>query len=457
MSTRVLVPSGVLGLGFSSDALARGVQMQPDIICIDGGSTDSGPFSLGTGTSKYARAACKKEWQELMLARETLQVPLVISSCGTCGTDSMVEWMYDITAEIAEQLQLSVNVTLLFSEVSSNTVINKLEKRQCHALEPDIGLSESGLRDCAHIVALAGCEQIQAALQTGADIILAGRATDTAAICALPIQRGDHVGAAWHGAKIAECGAFCSTNPTSGVILLDVDETGFTVQAMANNASCTPHSVSAHMLYENANPFQLHEPGGLLDVTQAQYQQSENEAVRVTGSLWHTAPSYTVKLEGARPAGFQATLVAVIRNAHYVQHAQQWIERLEHVLDEQICSSLDVNKKQYALEFRLMGIDSVLGGLEHRSSLPVEVGVLVIVTASTQELTDEISKIVNPYLLHYPLTDNEPVPTFAFPYSPAHSNRGECYEFCINHVIALSEPMEVFRLETRTVNAHATR
>ncbi len=50
MATRVLVPSGVLGLGFDEAALARGVEMQPDIICIGGGSTDSGRFYLGTGT-----------------------------------------------------------------------------------------------------------------------------------------------------------------------------------------------------------------------------------------------------------------------------------------------------------------------------------------------------------------------------------------------------------------------
>ena len=51
MPTRVLIPAGVLGLGFDQTALARGVAAQPDIICIDGGSTDSGPFYLGTGTS----------------------------------------------------------------------------------------------------------------------------------------------------------------------------------------------------------------------------------------------------------------------------------------------------------------------------------------------------------------------------------------------------------------------
>ncbi len=44
MPTQVLVPSGVLGLGFDPVALARGVAAGPDIIAIDGGSTDSGPL-----------------------------------------------------------------------------------------------------------------------------------------------------------------------------------------------------------------------------------------------------------------------------------------------------------------------------------------------------------------------------------------------------------------------------
>ena len=85
MQTRVLVPSGVLGLGFDTDALVRGVAAGPDIIAIDGGSTDSGPFYLGTGTSKYSRAVCRDEWRQLLEARAAAGVPLVIGSCGTCG------------------------------------------------------------------------------------------------------------------------------------------------------------------------------------------------------------------------------------------------------------------------------------------------------------------------------------------------------------------------------------
>ena len=41
--TKILVPSGVLGLGFDIEALRRGIKHKPDIISIDGGSTDSGP------------------------------------------------------------------------------------------------------------------------------------------------------------------------------------------------------------------------------------------------------------------------------------------------------------------------------------------------------------------------------------------------------------------------------
>ena len=97
---KVLVPSGVLGLGFDPEALKAGIRGRPDIISIDGGSTDSGPASLGSDTSKYSRAAVKAEWKVLMMAREEAQVPLVIGSCGTCGTNSMVDWMEDILSLI---------------------------------------------------------------------------------------------------------------------------------------------------------------------------------------------------------------------------------------------------------------------------------------------------------------------------------------------------------------------
>ena len=67
--TRILIPSGALGLGYDKMALERAVAAKPDLIAIDGGSTDSGPSYLGRGVSKYARESTKAEWQGLIEAR----------------------------------------------------------------------------------------------------------------------------------------------------------------------------------------------------------------------------------------------------------------------------------------------------------------------------------------------------------------------------------------------------
>ncbi|MGI9332439.1 MAG: acyclic terpene utilization AtuA family protein, partial [Gammaproteobacteria bacterium] len=232
MSTRVLVPSGVLGLGFEAEALARGIAARPDVICIDGGSTDSGPFYLGTGTSKYARASTVAEWRELMRARAEAGVPLVIGSCGTCGTDASVEWMLDITRELAHERGERLKVATLYSSQSTGVVQAALARGAVTPLTPAPDICAQRLASCTNIVALAGAEQLGAALRTGADIVLAGRATDTAGVCALPLLRGEHDGAAWHGAKVVECGALCSTHPTSGVVMVDIDRGGFTVEAL---------------------------------------------------------------------------------------------------------------------------------------------------------------------------------------------------------------------------------
>ena len=298
--TRVLIPNGAIGLGFDKSALWRGVDMQPDAICVDGGSTDSGPHYLGTGTSKYSRAATIAEWRILMQAHAKLGVPLIVGTAGTCGTDSTVDWMYRITCDLAAELKQSVKIARLYSSQDAEWLAGKLD--HIAPLWPEMPVSHEILSGCTNIVALAGAEHITAALQTGADIIIAGRTTDTATIAALPLLNGDHAGGAWHGAKIGECGALCSTNPTSGVIVIDFDDQGFTVQPMADGAICTPQSVAAHMLYENTDPDILSEPGGHLDVTAATYSQLDTRTVRVTGSNWVPSDRYTVKLEGARRA-----------------------------------------------------------------------------------------------------------------------------------------------------------
>lgn len=445
--TRVLIPSGALGLDYDKAALARGVAMKPDLIAIDGGSTDSGPSYLGRGVSKYARSSTKKEWKGLIEAARTAGCPLVIGTAGTCGTDSTVDWLVDITRECLQELGLSARIATLKCEQPVEAMVSAFNAGRISSLPaaPQVGADD--IAHCTHIVALAGAEQITEALNTGAEIIIAGRTTDTAIIAALPLAKGADSGAAWHGAKIGECGALCATNPQSGVLMVEFDAHGFTVHPLADGARATPHTVLAHMLYENSDPFILHEPGGHLDVTAARYEALDETRVRVKGSAWHVADTYTVKLEGARIAGYQTVLMATLRDRHYVKHAQAWIDDILIKHAAKVADRMGLERDDYTCELRLTGVNATLGDLEQQTTTPNEIGVLCIITAEDQQIANEIGKLMNPYLLHHPLTKEEEQPTFSFPFSPAEIDRGAAYEFCLHHTLSLDTPMEVFRLE----------
>jgi hypothetical protein len=98
-------------------------------------------------------------------------------------------------------------------------------------------------------------------------------------------------------------------------------------------------------------------------------------------------------------------------------------------------------------ELRIIGQDSTLGRLETATPRLTEVGVMGIVTAADQDTARAIAMLLNPYLLHHPLTQQEEQPTFAFPFSPAEIDRGPVYAFALHHVMTLSDPMSAFRLD----------
>ncbi len=383
--TRILIPSGALGLDYDKTALARGVSMKPDLIAIDGGSTDSGPSYLGRGVSKYARSSTKLEWKGLIKAAREAGCPLVIGTAGTCGTDSTVDWLLEITRECLSELGITAKIATLKCEQSPDQIATAFDAGRVAALPGAPEVDTQTIATCEHIVALAGAEQITTALETGADIVIAGRTTDTAIIAALPLKHGDHAGGAWHGAKIGECGALCASNPQSGVLLVEFDDTGFTVHPLADGAKATPHTVLAHMLYENSDPFVLHEPGGYLDVTAASYTPLDDTRVRVEGSEWHVSDAYTIKLEGARIAGYQTLLMTTLRDRHYVKNAQNWINDILMRHAAKVADRMELGPENYTVELRLVGKDATLGQLEQRDATPNEAGVLCIITAEDQQ------------------------------------------------------------------------
>lgn len=168
------------------------------------------------------------------------------------------------------------------------------------------------------------------------------------------------------------------------------------------------------------------------------------------GSIWRPGP-YTVKLEGARIGGYQTTSLTLLRDRRYVANARGWAAEVAARAGGDAMARIGLTADQFEIEMRLIGLDATLGPLEKASPPPAEVGVLTIVTAPTGAQAAEIGKILNPYLLHHALSEDEPMPTFAFPFSPAETSRGALYEFCLHHVLALDDPMSAFRLVTNEV------
>jgi hypothetical protein len=442
-----MVPSGMLGGGFSPDTITRGIALGADVIAVDGGSTDSGPYYLGAGVAKTTERAVRRDLRLLLAAVNSAGIPLVIGSCGTSGTDSGVNWVADIVHSICAEDGFDLTVAKIFSEQRADELVPKLRSGRVHPLAPSAELDAATLGTCEHIVAMMGHEPIEEALRAGADVVLAGRATDTAAPSAFALMHGMPPGPTWHAAKIIECAGQCTTDPRSGGVLARIDQDGFTIEPLAPNAACTPTSVAAHMLYETVNPYTMREPGGTILVADASYTALDERIVRVEGSRFEPADQYTVKLEGSAITGYETVSFTGIRDPEILGSIDVWAELLRKTLTGQVNSVLELPAGSWGFDLRLYGYNAILGELEPSPTTPQEVGAMLLVSARDQQTATAISKLANPLLLHLPLPSMPYLPSFAFATSPAHVDRGAAYEFVLNHVLDVDSPTEMFRLE----------
>ena len=449
--TKVLVPTGMLGAGFTPESVARGIELGADVIAVDAGSTDSGPYYLGAATAKTTERAVAHDLRILLVAAQRAGIPLIVGTCGTSGTDAGVDWVAGIAEKVAAEERLSPSIARIYSEQRHEIVLRRLADGRVAPLEPAAPLDPATVERCEHIVGLMGHDPLVQAIQSGADVVLAGRTTDTAVLAAYPLMRGCPAGPSWHAAKTAECGGQCTVNPRTGGVIFEVDATGFTIEPLNPDSACTPTSVAAHMLYENADPFRMREPAGVLDTSAATYVAVDDRRVRVEGSQFEQADSHTMKLEGAAIAGYQTISLVGIRDPDVLAHIDGWLDSMRAFLADGAERVLGIDPADCDIELRCYGHDAILGQLEpERASTPREVGVLLIATARDQVTATAIAKYANPYLLHMPLPGMRDLPSYAFAGSPAETPRGQVYEFVLQHVVELDHPCDLSRMEITT-------
>ncbi|NBB15435.1 acyclic terpene utilization AtuA family protein [Caulobacter sp. SLTY] len=445
---RILVPCGSLGSGVKADEVKLGLSLGANAIASDAGSTDSGAAYLVLGKAKYPREAIKRDLKILMKAQADANIPLLVGTCGQSGSDAALNLVRDIAIEIAGEEGLSPRIALLYSEQDKAVLKAKNAAGKIKPLPPLGDLADETIDACEHIVAALGPEPYIAALRAGADIVLGGRTTDTAVLSAYALMKGAPVAPSWHAAKVAECGVQCTVNPSTGSgVMITIVPDGFEVEPLQANNRCDPHSVSAHMLYENANPFQLTEPGGVLDVTNAHYAQLDDRVVKVTGSVWIDKP-YTMKLEGAGTGRYQTVMLVGIQDPEVLAQIDVFHDRLLDALYARVRSSIGETAGDFHISLRLYGWNAMSGTKPPEGTPPPrEVGMLFVATAHSQEMATQIAKACNPYFFHFPINFSGELPSYGFAFSPSEIERGPVYEFKLNHVVETDDAFELVRTE----------
>ena len=454
---RVLSASGVCGSGFREESLEEAMGRKPHFIGCDGGSTDPGPYPLGAGVTSFPAVSIKRDLRLMLRAARKAGIPLLMGTAGTSGGEPHLAIVRKIVEDIAAEEGLKFPMAIIHSEQSKDYLKKRLREGRIKPLKPAPEFDEGVIDRAARIVGMMGEEPYLKALDNGAEVVIAGRSSDCAIFSGIPVRNGIPAGIAWHAAKILECGtASVEQRKSPDCLMATCRADHFDVEPLDPSLRCTPQSIASHSLYENADPYLHVESNGTIDLTEAQYKALDNRRVRVSGSGFIPAKTYTVKLEGSEKIGYQSIIIGGIRDPFIIRQIDDWLARLHervHIRVAEIYGG-KLARKDYFFNVRVYGKNGVMGALEPVKEINThELCLLFEVTAPTQEIASAIASVTRHQALHLPIPEWSGLITgVACPYNPAYLERGAVYRFCVNHVVEPDDPYEMFPIEY--VNVH---
>jgi hypothetical protein len=441
---KVLSPTAILGYGFPEESFERGLKKEPDIIAVDGGSTDPGPYYLGAGVSFTDKEAVKRDLRLMIKAGVERNIPVLVGTAGGSGADAHLDWAVDIVKEIASEDKLNIKLASISAEFEQTEVVEKFENDEIQPLPPVEDITRHNLEETTRVVGQMGIEPIIDALDKDVDVVLAGRAYDPVVFAAPAIREGFSAGLALHMGKILEC-ASIAAKPGSGsdCMLGTLRDESFILEPLNLERKCTVTSVAAHTLYEKNNPYKLHGPGGVIDLSDTDFKQLDERRVEVCGSKFIEDDIYTVKLEGAKKIGYRTISIAGTRDPIMISQIDDVLSTVKGMVDDNF---EDLTDDDYDLLFRIYGKNGVMGDLEPvKETKSHELGIVIEVVAKTQKLANTICSFARSSMLHYGYPGRVATAgNLAFPYSPSDFKAGEVFEFSLHHVIEVDDPCGYF-------------
>ena len=438
---KLMSASGQLGYGVLKPAFERGLRHEPHMIGADMGSVDPGPAYLGMGKMATDPGMTRRDLTMLLEGARSLGVPLIIGTAGTAGAAPHLDAVLAIVRDIAAERRLTFKLASIRADIPKDRVLRAQRAGELTPLGAFPAASEADIQESPYIVAQMDEAPMVAALEQGADVVIAGRACDTAIYTTVAMMRGHGRGLATHMAKIIECASLCCDPGGRDSMLATLDTEGFTLDCMNPDRHATPTSVAAHALYEQGDPFTVREPSGELDLSKAVYTALDEHRVRVSGASWRdTAPS--LKLEAAAAAGFRSVFFAGTSDPRVIARIDQiWAEVRAVVAD---LTGEDANA---FLRARFYGLNGVVNWPTPPDPLPREIGILVECIAPTREQAKSVITVTKQYFLHHGFPGRlSTAGNLAFPFTPPEVEVGPAWRFSLHHVMQVADGAELQNL-----------
>ena len=448
---RMISTSGLLGYGFPEASLKAGLTRDPHLIGVDGGSTDPGPYYLGSGKPVNSRIAMKRDISLMLAAAMSARIPLVISSCGGAGGEPHLQLVVDIVRELAREHGHHFKMAVIHAEQPADKVVGLHKQGAVRPLRNAPDIDEATIRRASRIVGMMGAEPYMRALDDGAQVILGGRTSDPAPWAAAAIRAGMPPAPSWYAGKMLECGATPSIPKGHDCLIVGVRSDGIVAEPLNPIRRCTPLSIANHSLHENASPCIHVEPGGILDTTDCTFEALSDRSVLVSGMRWEPQP-YTVKLEGTELVGYRAITICGTRDPMLIGRFDSFIEQVRQAVADKV-GGFGLRTDQYRLVFRIYGKDGVMGAGEPvKDAHAHELGIVVEALADTQEIANAVLAFARVSLLHTDFPGRLcREGNMAFPFSPSDVELQPLYRFSIFHTVELADPLSIFPIEYETM------
>ncbi len=450
---RLLSTSAILGYGFPEASLKAGLERQPHIIGVDGGSVDPGPHYLGSGKPFCSPIAIRRDLRLMLNAAVRANIPMVIGTSGGAGGAPHLELVATMAREIAREDGLHFKMALIEAEQTRHSVKRRVAAGRVQPLAHQPALTDDTIDRSTRIVGMMGPEPFIKALDAGAQVVLAGRASDPASWAATAIRAGLPPAPAWYAGKMLECGATPSIPKGHDCLFVTVRDDHVECEPTNPARRCTPLSIANHSLHENSSPIHHVEPGGMLDTSDCRFDAVNDRAVRIFGMRWHPADQYTVKLEGVELAGYRSVCVCGTRDPLLIARLDAFIADVRNEVAMK-AAAFGASPDSYQLGIRIYGRDGVMASREPvRGAAPHELGfVLEVVSQQSQEMASAVLGMARTNMLHTDFPGRLcREGNMAFPFSPSDIEVGPVYRFSVYHVAELDDPTEPFPIHYETL------